>query len=71
MVIEVYKVGVDVINKRALWLKRKRYGETTRKRLDKSSMFVSFVEDLDIGDLPSFTADPFQGWAHGIPAFCW
>jgi hypothetical protein len=70
MVVEVYKVGVDVIDKCALWLKRECYGKTTRKRLNKSSMFVSFIEDLNVGDLPSFSAEPFQGWAQGIPVFC-
>ena len=59
MIVEVYKVVVDVVHKRPLRLKRKRDSQATRKWLYKSPMFVSIVKDLKMGDLPSFAADPF------------
>ena len=39
-------------------------------RFYESSMVMSFIEDLDVRDLPSLSADPFQGWAQRIPALC-
>ncbi len=70
MSVEIYKVAVVVIDKRALRLKRERYCKPARKGLDKSSMFVPFVECLEMGDLPSFSAHPFQGWAYSLPLRC-
>ena len=61
---------IDIIDKRVLWLKRKSDGQTTGERLYKSPVFVPFVKDFKVGDLPSFATDPFQGWAKRILSFC-
>ena len=68
MLVEVYKVVIVVIDKRALRLKRERHCKPAGERFDKSALFVPFIECPKMGDLPSFSADPFQWWSYGIPA---
>ena len=58
--VEINQVGIQIIQRCALWLQTQRDRQPTAKRLDITAMLVWAPERFDVGHQPTLPASPFQ-----------